>query len=558
MSDEAPVVERGVASMSDAAWEEARQRAAVIGPLAARPSISHVAADAAGEQLGLSRRQVYALVARWRQGSGLVTDLAVGQSDGGKGQRRLPDEVESMIGEVLRAVYLKRQRPRLSVVYRDVARACRARGLVVPARNTVTRRIATMDPADVAQAREGTAAARSLRPAGGVPPELTALLEQVQVDHTLIDVIVVDEHDRLPIGRPYLTVAIDGSSRCLLGMVITLEAPSAVSVGLCLAHVCCDKRPWLERLGAEVEWPMGGKPERLYVDNAAEFKSEALRRGCEQHGIALEYRPPGQPHFGGIVERVIGTAMGMVHELPGTTFSNPADRGAYDADGKAALTLRELELWIVLAIAGYHGSVHGGLGQTPAGRWAQGVAAAGTPPVVSDPTAFLVDFLPVIRRTLTRTGFVIDHVHYFSNALRPWIARRVWLEKFVIRRDPRGISRVWVLDPDGGEYLEVPYRTLSHPAVTLWEHRQAVARLRQQGRDQVDEEALFAMIEQMREISRRAEKATRKSRRDRERRQHLGAPKRPRLVAPPPATPHGQERESEQSAVAPFDDIEEW
>ena len=25
----------------------------------------------------------------------------------------------------------------------------------------------------------------------------------------------------------------------------------------------------------------------LSVDNAAEFKSEALRRGCEQHGIAL-------------------------------------------------------------------------------------------------------------------------------------------------------------------------------------------------------------------------------------------------------------------------------
>ena len=44
--------------------------------------------------------------------------------------------------------------------------------------------------------------------------------------------------------------------------------------------------------------------------------------------------------------------------------------------------------------------------------------------MVGDETAFLVDFLPVIRRTLTRTGFVIDHVHYFSDALKPWIARR--------------------------------------------------------------------------------------------------------------------------------------
>lgn len=55
----------------------------------------------------------------------------------------------------------------------------------------------------------------------------------------------------------------------------------------------------------------------------------------------------------------------------------------------------------------------------------------------------------MIRRTLTRTGFEIDHVHYFSNALRLWVARRAQLGKFVIRRDPRDISRVWVLEREG-------------------------------------------------------------------------------------------------------------
>jgi putative transposase len=330
-----------------------------------------------------------------------------------------------------------------------------------------------------------------------------------------------------------------------------------VSVGLCLAHSCCDKRPWLERLGIEVDWPTGGKPAQLYVDNAAEFKSEALRRGCEQHGIGLEYRPPGRPHYGGIVERVIGTAMGTVHELPGTTFSNPGQRGDYDADGKAALTLRELERFLVLAVAAYHSSVHGGLEQTPARRWAQGVADSGAPRLVTSPAAFLVDFLPVIRVKVTRTGFVIDHVGYFSNALKPWIARRERLGKFVIRRDPRDISRVWVLEPDGDQYLEVPYRTLSHPAVTLWEHHQAVARLRQQGREQVDEQALFSMIEQMRSISDEAQRATRKHRRDRERRNHLRAVKRPALPAPPPDAPLDRVRADDPAPAVPFDEIEE-
>ncbi len=266
------------------------------------------------------------------------------------------------------------------------------------------RRIAKLDPVKTVSAREGGNAARALRSAGGTPPEVTGLLERVQADHTPVDVIVVDERHRLPVGRPYLTAGIDVASRCVAGLVVTLEAPSATSVGLCLAHMAVGKRAWLERLGVEAAWPMSGKPRELYVDNAAEFKSEALRRGCGQHGIRLRYRPPGQPHFGGIVERVIGTMMQMVHELPGTTFSSTGQRGGYDSDAKAALTLRELQRWLALAVACYHGEVHETLGRPPAGVWAEKVAESGPPVTVTNEAAFLVDFLPVIRRKLSRSG----------------------------------------------------------------------------------------------------------------------------------------------------------
>ena len=164
---EATAAERGVLSLSDTAWEEARRRAEVIGPLAGMGSVSHDAADEAGEQLGLSRRQVYVLVKRWRQGSGLVTDLAVGRSSGGRGAGRLPEAVESVIREVLTKRYMSRQRPSLAVVHGDVVRACKARGLVAPARNTLAARIAMLHPAAVAQASEGDDAARRLRGAAG-------------------------------------------------------------------------------------------------------------------------------------------------------------------------------------------------------------------------------------------------------------------------------------------------------------------------------------------------------------------------------------------------------
>lgn len=551
------IAEQGVLTLPDAAWERARQRMDVVGPLAALDLVGHQAADDAAHSLGLSRRQVYVLIRRARQGSGLVTDLARGQSSGGKGKGRLSEPVELIIRDLLQKRFLTRQKRSLAALYREVAQACKAQKLPVPARNTVALRIASLDPRKVARSRGGQDASRDLQGAGGVPPEVTIPLQQVQIDHTVIDLIIVDERDRQPIGRPYLTVAIDVFTRCVPGMVVTLEAPSAVSVGLCLAHAACDKRPSLERLNVEMGWPMSGKPKLLYLDNAAEFKSEALRRGCEQHGIQLSYRPPGLPHFGGIVERIIGTAMQMIHELPGTTFSNPNQRGKYDSEGAAALTLHELERWLTLAIGAYHGSVHGTLLRPPAALWADAVAHSGTPAIVTHLTAFLVDFLPVIRRTLTRTGFVIDHIRYYADALKPWIARRGSLPAFLIRRDPRDISRIWVLEPDEQHYLEIPYRTLSHPAITLWEQRQALARLRQLGREQVDEAALFRMIRQMRDIVDTAQHTTRKARRDTERRQHLKTQLPSGGPAPPVVGIPDTQTESQPPAT-PFDQIEEW
>ncbi|MGL3739410.1 transposase (plasmid) [Pseudomonas aeruginosa] len=557
-SDTPPIAAQGVATLPDEAWAQALHRTEIIGPLAALEVVGHEAADEAAQALGLSRRQVYVLIRRARQGTGLVTDLTPGRSGGGKGKGRLPEPVERIIRELLQKRFLTKQKRSLAAFHREVAQACKTQKLPVPARNTVAQRIAGLHPAKIARSRGGQDAARPLQGAGGIPPEVTMPLEQVQIDHTVIDLIVVDERDRQPIGRPYLTLAIDVFTRCVLGMVVTLEAPSAVSVGLCLAHAACDKRPWLEGLNVEMDWPMSGKPRLLYLDNAAEFKSEALRRGCEQHGIRLDYRPPGQPHYGGIVERIIGTAMQMIHdELPGTTFSNPGQRGEYDSEKMATLTLRELERWLALAVGTYHGSVHNGLLQPPAARWAEAVERVGVPAVVTRPTAFLVDFLPVIRRTLTRTGFVIDHIHYYADALKPWIARRERLPAFLIRRDPRDISRIWVLEPEGQHYLEIHYRTLSHPAVTLWEQRQALAKLRQLGREQVDESALFRMIGQMREIVTTAQKATRKARRDADRRQHLKTSEPPAKPIPPDVDMADPQADNLPPAK-PFDQIEEW
>ena len=107
----------------------------------------------------------------------------------------------------------------------------------------------------------------------------------------------------------------------------------------------------------------------------------------------------------------------------------------------------------------------------------------------------------------------------------------------MLRRDLRDISRVWVLDPDGHVYLPVPYRTLSRPPISVWEQRAAIARLREGGRAQVDESALFTMVEQMRQITENAAAKTRRARREVERRSATPATRRIPPAPLPPAAP---------------------
>jgi putative transposase len=171
-----------------------------------------------------------------------------------------------------------------------------------------------------------------------------------------------------------------------------------------------------------------------------------------------------------------------------------------------------------------------------------------------------VDFLPVLRRSLQRDGITIDHLTYFSSALRAWITARDRSGALLVRRDPRDLSRVFVLDPLDGGYLEVPTRDLSRPAISLWEHRLARRRLRARHRGEVDEAGLFAAVEEMRAAERDAARLTRSARRDRARR--LAAPEQPAappsVARPAPTSAVPAVVATEIVAPMPFDNIEQW
>ena len=213
----------------------------------------------------------------------------------------------------------------------------------------------------------------------------------------------------------------------------------------------------------------------------------------------------------------VGTLMGEVHLLPGTTFSNVAELGDYDSAKHAVMTLDELEQWLALEVVRYHNELHAALKQPPIAAWREALAVRRAPPSLpKDPAEFLLDFLPFKERTIRRNGVRLLNLRYWDDVLSPWAGRL--RRRLRIKYDPRDLSKVFVEDPDGGHW---PVRTadLSRPRITLAEQRQAQAVLRARGRSLVDERLIFETIEQQRALEAAAATATRSARRQTERRE---------------------------------------
>ncbi|MDR3474365.1 MAG: DDE-type integrase/transposase/recombinase [Devosia sp.] len=542
---------------SEADWAIAKARLAVIRGLAATPLRTRADVAQAAREIGCGVTYAYILLARYLADPRLTTLLP--QRRGRKaGRSMLSVELDQIIQTATEEVYLTRQQAQVSDLVTEVQRRCRAASLPAPSRGAIERRLKARPAAQVVARRHGRKAARDrYSPAVG-SLEAPHPLALVQIDHTKVDVIVVDSVTREPIQRPWLSLAIDVATRCVAGFHLSLEPPSATSVALTIAHAALPKDARLAEHGVAAAWPVRGIPERLHLDNAKEFRSEALRRGCEQYGIAIDYRPVRTPHYGGHIERLIGTMMGKVHLLPGTTFSNTREKGDLTPDKTAAMTLDEVERWLTHAIAGvYHQDLHRGIGTTPLEAWRRGIAGdetmlgRGEPTPVTDPRRFLIDFLPIARRLVRRDGVALHSIGYWADVLSTWVGHP---DPMIVRYDPRDLSRIYLQGPDGA-YYDLSYRDLRRPPISLWEHRLALNRLRQDGRAQVDEAEIFRAIDAMRAIADGAVLASKTARRQRERRlrlalggrsEDLSAMNAPELVTVEAAT--------EEVAIFPFED----
>lgn len=288
----------------------------------------------------------------------------------------LDRDVLEMINASIEQVFLTRHRNSVSAVHADIAirianhNAESAEALQMPSIHIVRKIINKIDTYERDVRRHGKTYANRRHRAVGRSILAREPLELCMADGQHMDIMLVSEPtDGTPskvLGRPFLTVILDVRTRCILAAFISLQP-------------FCGGTLLKAMTEAVVESP--GRPRgimsTLIVDNGADYQDSGFLRFLSNLGITLEICGPRMPNGKAHVERFFRTINeDLIHKLPGTTFSNPTERGDYRSQDLAHLTLDALrstvQTWIDEI---YHPRAHRSLGRAPIDVWNEEINA---------------------------------------------------------------------------------------------------------------------------------------------------------------------------------------
>ncbi len=421
--------------------------------------------------------------------------------------RRISDDlevcqaVEKVVDEVIREQYLQLTRATVKHTYDIVvARIIQENQfrnedtkLPTPHKNTLYRIINKLDPYEKDKARYGKRLADLWHRANkqGVRP--TRPGERVEIDENKLDLLVIDEKTKLPAGRPWLVLAICVFTKMILGYYVSFFRPSYLSVMQCLLHSIRPKTYVRERYPEIIHsWDAYGLPELVMVDNAKQYHSASFDEACLQLGILTQYAPVRTPYYKPSIERMFGSLnTRLLHQMPGTTFSNVSEKWDYDPKKHAVISMSDLDRvihnWIIDV---YHHSHHRGIDDVPARRWE--IGTKNFPPALP----FSANELEVLlghvdRRVISSSGIELFGLYYNDLRLSALRTNKKKGEKFKLKYDPMEISVIHVYDDRTNSYVPIPAVDQEYTkGLSLWQHKIIKREARTMVKEYVDIEAL--------------------------------------------------------------------
>lgn len=302
----------------------------------------------------------------------------------------------------------------------------------------------------------------------------TRPLERVEMDHTVLDIYVIDDRTGCVLGRPVITLLVDTYSKYILSIYVSFENETLGRVCRAIQLMLRSKEDLTNEVPTECEWITPGKPETLVVDNSLAQQSPQLRQIGLMLGFDIEYCPVRSPWYKGVVERLMKEvqryfpAEGRTEKTQGISKKiNPVET--------ARLKYSDLRRCLIKWAVDVHPFVISKRENTrPIDLLTEGLKNMPAAQHVTNLKAldFMVGLTKDVR--VRHDGVSMNHLSYQSAQLAE-LAKRQSAPNFVatIRYDPNDLGRIWVCDPkDVACWIEVPCRQSEYAnGLTLTQHK---------------------------------------------------------------------------------------
>ncbi|MFC3694187.1 hypothetical protein ACFOWB_18340 [Chenggangzhangella methanolivorans] len=437
-----------------------RDKSAHVGPALARVAETEIGKTIAQPSFRLAREWYN----RWVGCAFDIRALIPSTSKRGNKEARYDDWVYAEIDKAILEVHanctrgsisqtLKRARQLVRLKVDKEGRKLPGKSKHILGRGVVEDRIAKMGHYElVARQWDEKEARRQLRMIGAGPDGKYPLAE-VEIDHTVIDLMV--RHNDIVLGRPYITALIDRYSRMILGFTISFVPPSWVSVMEALRQAVMPKDALLndvyEATGVsfEFDWPCWGAPDQLFVDQGAEFLSISMAAAEAALNMKLVQLSKARGDLKGKIESWFHSKNQQItHRIPGTTFSNPQKRKNADPKTFAIIGFDEFKTVVLRWVVDVHNAQeHSSTGQCPIKAWQEGMRKVGPkPPPPMELLSPLVGL--VVQRRLLQSGVSYNRLRFNSIEFQALRARLPKNSRVEVRIDPLDLTQAYILDPD--------------------------------------------------------------------------------------------------------------
>ena len=282
------------------------------------------------------------------------------------------------------------------------------------------------------------------------------VMQRYEIDHTIVDIVVISDINGMPLGRPTITIVVDSHSGYVCGFFVSFWGTGLATTISALKVAIAPKDEFVAGQGLTNPWMAYGIPMMFVVDNGLEFHSPQFHAIAMHLDTDLLFCKVRQPWLKPFVERALGT---LVQYLPldGRVEKPLTNYLPQNPDKTATITFSALCTGLLKAFVDVHPfEVDERKLILPFDKFGDGLAKL-LPPALPTSTSEL-DIIVAASKELTvgHEGVITSYLRYNSEELVQLWRSTQRTFKTQVKFNPEDLSHVFVQDPNSKGWLTVP------------------------------------------------------------------------------------------------------